>query len=349
MRVLVCSDDIAALPSAVAGQALAAGWPQAQPAVLPVGEAGAGFVRAAADSAGLELVTEAVDGQLITVAAGPAARGGTQFAVVGVPGPGIGGGAIPYGASSRPLGLALAEVLQPRSRARPGTVYLDLISGDVHDGGAGLLAGLGARADVPLDAGVSGLHDLGRIDLRPARSAVGDSRLVGVLPTDQRGRLLLGLRGITSLRGREAGTDPALLLATDAALARLASLLGVEDGEGIGAAGGVALAVAALGGRLTTGPELVFDRVAGPVDLVVTGCTSYDFASRGGGVVAAAARLAERLLCPCLVVAGEVLIGAREMRTMGVEAAYPLESGPADVTADRLRELAVRVGRSWRW
>ena len=37
------------------------------------------------------------------------------------------------------------------------------------------------------------------------------------------------------------------------------------------------------------------------------------------------------------------------MRTMGVEAAYGLEVGAAEVTVDGLRALAVRVGRSWRW
>ena len=78
----------------------------------------------------------------------------------------------------------------------------------------------------------------------------------------------------------------------------------------------------ALGGRLTSGPELALGGITGPVDLVVTGCSVFDFAHRGGGVVAAAAALAGRLLAPCVVVAGEVLIGAREMRTMGIEAAY---------------------------
>ena len=65
--------------------------------------------------------------------------------------------------------------------------------------------------------------------------------------------------------------------------------------------------------------------------------------------MASAARLAERLLCPCVVLAGEVLIGGREMRTMGVEAAYGLEVGADEVTVDGLRAMAIRVGRSWRW
>jgi glycerate 2-kinase len=91
------------------------------------------------------------------------------------------------------------------------------------------------------------------------------------------------------------------------------------------------------------------------VDLVVTGCTVFDFATRGGGVVAAAAKLAADLLAPCIVIAGEVVIGSREMRTMGIEAAYAVRNSTADqpvasdVTADELAAVANRVARSWTW
>ena len=63
---------------------------------------------------------------------------------------------------------------------------------------------------------------------------------------------------------------------------------------------------------------------------MVTGCTVFDFANRGGGVVAAAAARAVELLSPCVVVAGEVLIGSREMRTMGIEAAYAVRESSLD-------------------
>jgi glycerate kinase len=92
-----------------------------------------------------------------------------------------------------------------------------------------------------------------------------------------------------------------------------------------------------------------------PVDLVVTGCTVFDFATRGGGVVAAAAKLAADLLAPCIVIAGEVVIGSREMRTMGIEAAYAVRTSTADqptasdVTADELAAVANRVAKSWTW
>jgi glycerate kinase len=91
------------------------------------------------------------------------------------------------------------------------------------------------------------------------------------------------------------------------------------------------------------------------IELVVTGCTSLDFARRGGGVVAGAAHLAGDRLAPCIAVAGEVLIGSRELRTMGIESAYALRGSDAaasvggDVTETELGTLARRIGRSWRW
>lgn len=336
MRVVFCSDTVGSLSSLEAGRVMAGGWPQAQVAVVPIGEAGVGFVQAAADRIGAEVVPTVVEERLVVVA------GRDGVVAIAQPGSGLREGPIPYEASSRPLGLALRDVLG----GSPRTVWVDLSSDDVHDGGAGLLAALGATADVPLGAGVAGLAGLTTVDLEPARATVGSTRLVGVVPSQQRDQPLLGLRGITSLRGRAAGADPEPLLATDAALAALAAAMGVGDRPGAGAAGGVSAAVLALGGRLATGPDLALGEVRGPADLVVTGCPRFDFASRGGGVVAAAAALAERLLCPCVVLAEEVLIGGREMRTMGIEAAYGIE-GPFSV--DRLRRLSERVGRTWRW
>lgn len=348
MRVLVCSDAMGALSSAAAGRALAGGWSDragARTAVVPVGEAGAGFVTATADRLGVP-AEPVVIGDRVGVRAQ-----GRALAAVALPGAGVGEGPIPYAASSLPLGRLVAGALP-----EGGALLVDLVADDVHDGGAGFFAALGARADVDLTAGVSGLAGLSRLDLDAPRRRLAGLDLVGVVPGDQLSTPLLGLRGITSVRGRAAGEDAPDLLAADAALERLAALAGPGLGAapGAGACGGTGLAVRALGGRLTSGPELVLGAVAGPVDLVVTGCSVFDFAHRGGGVVAAAAALAGRLLAPCVVVAGKVLIGAREMRTMGIEAAYAVHESAgtgdeAPVTPDELGATARRVARTWRW
>jgi glycerate kinase len=140
--------------------------------------------------------------------------------------------------------------------------------------------------------------------------------------------------------------------------AKLAS--GAHSGvPGAGACGGLGFAVLALGGRLTTGPAIALSSPKGKtalrvVDLVVTGCSVFDFASRGGGVVAAMAEAASTVLSPCIVIAGEVIIGSREMRTMGIEAAYAVRESVLDdpqgnVNEAELAAIAQRVARSWTW
>ena len=103
-----------------------------------------------------------------------------------------------------------------------------------------------------------GLDGLSELDLAPARALLGETELVGVVPAAQLGQPLLGLRGITSRAGREAGVDPELMLRTDAALEAFARLASPAQATapGAGACGGLGFAVLALGGRLSTGPAL---------------------------------------------------------------------------------------------
>lgn len=351
MRVLVVSDTIGALSSAKAGRALAAGWPSAQVSVLPAGEAGGRFVPAWAEHAGAEVLESVAGDALVSVAVAGAE------AAVGVQGPPAGEG-IAYAATSRPLGVALQTVLTGPVRR----VLLDLGGYHVHDGGAGLLAALGAEADRPLDRGVAAMTGLTRLDLTVVRGALEGVELIGVVPAAETTQPLLGLRGITSLRGRGSGQPAASMLSTDATLEQLSTLAapGQAGQPGAGAGGGLGFAILALGGRLVTGSALALGSQRGRAaltrtDLVVTGCSVFDFHSRGGGVVAAAARAAETALSPCVVIAGEVVIGGREMRTMGVEAAYPIREslldspGAVDITEAELVATARRVARSWSW
>jgi glycerate kinase len=352
VRILVATDYIGQLSSLQAGEVIASGWrPVTEVAVLPIGDAGAGFVTAYADLIGVTTTSRVFDGATVTTGQGP------DTAVVQVYGPNHGAG-IAHEHSSWPLGDAVGALLRERALCR---MLVDLAGLWVHDAGAGLLAALGATADRPLDSGVAGLDGLSHVDLSPARALVGDTELIGVVPASQHSQQLLGLRGITSLLGREANAEPEWMLRTDAALEAFARLASPTHSAspGAGACGGLGFAVLALGGQLSTGPDLTLASPAGQhalrdVDLVVTGCSVFDFASRGGGVVAAMAEAAAAALIPCIVIAGEVLIGAREMRTMGIEAAYPVRESLLDDPQDQISdgELATtarRVARSWTW
>jgi glycerate kinase len=89
-------------------------------------------------------------------------------------------------------------------------------------------------------------------------------------------------------------------------------------------------------------------------DLLVTGCSVFDFAERGGGVVALVADAGTTGNVPVILIAGEVVIGSREMRAMGIESAYGVRETRADqptgdVSAGELARTANRVARSWSW
>ena len=352
MRVLVATDTIGSLSSARAGRLLASGWPEADVIVVSLGEAGSGFAAAAAHQLGADLSSAVLGDKVVS----SAAVGGTTLLCIESTSPM--GEPPALSASSADLGSAVRQALEPGTNR----LLIDLSGASAHDGGAGFLAALGAEADVALDQGVSGLAGLTRLDLTGPRALLAEVDVVGVVPSDQLSLPLLGLRGITSLRGRQLGGDQAQLLDTDATLARWAGMAAPEGAAtpGAGACGGLGFAVLALGGRLTTGPRYAFahDGAASAVaqtDLVVTGCTVFDFARRGGGVVAEAARVATERLAPCIAVAAEVLISGREMRTMGVESAYAVREASlprvngGDVSEAELVAMARRIGRSWRW
>ncbi|HEY5981611.1 MAG TPA: glycerate kinase [Microlunatus sp.] len=349
MRLLICPDRMGPLSSAEAGRVMAAGWPGAS--TLAVGEAGFGFVEAIADGWDATLHSAVLDGTPVEWAVSQDAvlgvRGASSTVATGTP--------IPYAASSTVVGEAVATLLRQH---RPRRLLVDLAGVDVHDAGAGLLSALGAESEGgSLTAGPAGLAGLRGVRLDRLRALLSETELVGVVPTEQRHDALLGLRGITSRRGRAVSEDAAVLLATDAAVQQLTGLVAPEQAlvPGAGACGGLGWAVLALGGRLSTGPELCLAAAPASCDLVVTGCAVFDFATRGGGVVAAAAEVASTRLAPCIVIAGEVLVGAREMRTMGIEAAYAIRTSSldaptgGDLSADEVARAAVRVARSWHW
>jgi glycerate kinase len=112
-----------------------------------------------------------------------------------------------------------------------------------------------------------------------------------------------------------------------------------------------------LGGTRDSGVRLVAEAVALPgvvagADLVVTGEGAFDFSSRSGKVPYGVAELAAEALVPCVALAGQVLVGSREMRALGVESAYSLVEliGEDRAFAEpyaALADLAERIARTW--
>jgi glycerate kinase len=345
LRVVVASDAIGPLDSEQAGVAIARGWSgEARVAVVPLAESGPPLARALAALLG---------GEPVVTDEGWWLRAGDTLAVgAEIPGTPGAGSAWDASASSVEFGRWVANCLEPGPA--PGRLILDLTGLTALDGGAGLLAALGAAATGDLTAGLAGLRAAGDLALcLPASPGRGSqpisTEVIGVIAQDETDLQLLGLRGAVSRRGFAVRLDPAELLAAESTMAGWLAALGVADGPGTGAAGGAAAAVRALGGRVLRGTELCaglagLARTLSQADAVITGCTEFHIGNRGGQVVRFVADLAVGAQRPCLVFAGESSLSRREMRTFGVEAAHTFGPGPLP---EALTAAAVRVAQGW--
>ena len=369
MRVLIAPDKFAGTLTAVeAARAIADGWARQAPGdeldLVPMADGGPGF---------LDVLHHALGGELEALVV-PGAFGGEVPATVLR----VGETAYLEAAQACGLHLAPAEDRDPETAHTRGVgellaaavdgvaggagvarrVVVGLGGTGTNDGGAGLLAALGATSDPPgaLDRGPAGLADLTAIDLGPARERVAGVEIVAASDVDNQ---LLGLRGATNTYGPQKGVAADRLMWVEGTLERLvaASDRRTSLAPGAGAAGGLGFALMLLGATREPGVELVAEAVglaerAARADLVVTGEGAFDFSSRSGKVPYGVASVAQRALQPCVALAGQVLVGSREMRALGVESAYSVvdlvgeERAFAD-PAGALAELAERVARTW--
>ena len=250
----------------------------------------------------------------------------------------------------------VGELVTAACEAGATRVVVGLGGSGTNDGGAGLLAALGATS-------AGGRPDRRRHrprrpgERRPGRrpGRVAGVQLVAASDVDNP---LLGSRRHQRLRaaeGRRRGPPPGGRRAAGAARPRHRQADGA--GKGAGAAGGLGFALLLLGATRVPGLDVVAEAVgllerARAANLVVTGEGAFDFSSRGGKVPYGVAEIAAQALQPCIALAGQVLVGSREMRALGVESAYSTvdlvgeEASFAD-PAGSLAALAERTARSW--
>jgi glycerate kinase len=359
MRILVAPDKFAGTLTAVeAADAIAVGWRRRSPDdeldLAPMSDGGPGFVDVLHTALGGELLAVTVTGPFAErVPAGVLVVGDTAYVesaqACGVHLTGGEGG-------ERASTVGVGELVVAALDAGAGTVVVGLGGSGTSDGGAGLLHALGATSDAPLDAGAVGLAEVGSVDLTAARARIGDVRLVAASDVDSP---LTGLFGAAKTFGPQKGIPEDRLAQVDAWLERFAVAVDRRASleKGAGAAGGLGFALLVLGATREPGIDLVADAVrlearSRAADLVVTGEGAFDFSSRSGKVPYGVAALAAETLRPCVALAGQVLVGSREMRALGVESAYSLvdlvgeERAFAD-PAGALADVAERVARTW--
>ncbi|MGW8568134.1 glycerate kinase [Isoptericola sp. NPDC055881] len=348
-RVLLAPDKFKG--SLTAGQVaahLAAGLRRAAPGVvaceLPVADGGEGTLEAAL-AAGFTAVDLVATGPLgEPVPTRYARRGGTAVvemaAVTGLemvrPTP-----RTALAATSRGLGEVIAHALDEGARE----IVVAVGGSASTDGGAGMLAALGARLTSgagDLADGGGHLHELVDVDLSPLHPALADTEIVLASDVDNP---LLGDDGAAAVYGPQKGADPAALAELELGLATWVDVLatggvtgarGHAAAPGAGAAGGVGFACLLLGAERRPGVEEVLaltgfaDRLAG-VDLVVTGEGSLDRQSLHGKTPVGVAAAAAAAGVPTVAVCGRTTLTLAEAGAAGIGAVHALTDVEPDV------------------
>jgi glycerate kinase len=367
MRVLIAPDKFAGtLTAPQAAEAMASGWrrraPRDECVLVPMADGGPGFVDVLHTTLGGDVLATTVRGPLgdevpgaVLMHQGTAYIEAAQAAGLHLITP---SDRRPEEASSYGVGQLIAAAVD----AGAERVVVGLGGSATTDGGAGLLGALGADADVPLDAGPAGLHGVTKVDLTAVRTRLCDAEVVIASDVDSP---LLGLFGAAKVFGPQKGLSEERIVAVDAVLDRFVeATLGstpaqrrLAEAAGAGAAGGMGFALLLLSATRVSGVAMVAEAVglgalARECDVVLTGEGSFDSSSRAGKVVHGVAEVSQAALRPCVVLAGRVLVGAREMRALGIESAYDLvelvgERAALEDPAESLAVLAERTARTW--
>ena len=358
MRVLIAPDKFAGTLTAVeAAEAIATGWRRQAPGddldLAPMADGGPGFVDVLHAALGGELSAVTVSGPHGSPVPAVVLRVGETAYVESAQAAGLhllDGD--PETATSRGVGELVLAAVSGGAR----TVVVGLGGSGTNDGGAGVLAALGATSDGTLDGGAAALSGVTSVDLSGARAHLDGVTLVAASDVDNP---LTGLFGATKTFGPQKGIAEERIAEVDGRLEAFATATDRRTSleKGAGAAGGIGYALLLLGATREPGIGLVTDAVsladrARRADLVVTGEGAFDFSSRAGKVPYGVAGVAAEALRPCIALAGQVLVGSREMRALGIESAYSLvdlvgEERALGAPADALADLAQRVARTW--
>lgn len=366
MRILVSPDCFTGtLTSAQAATSIAQGWheiyPDDQVDIAPLSDGGPGFVSAIATALGATEVPLVVTGPLGEKVLAQYALLGNQAWIESAQACGL--HLIPKAQRDPQFTttFGVGELILAAIESGATEITIGLGGSGTNDGGAGMLAALGAIADAPLATGGAALSAVTTIDLSKALSAVAGVKLICASDVDNP---LLGLRGATNVFGKQKGATEESIMRLEGALENFAQVCGVRsDGKnpavalGAGAAGGLGYGLLLIGAQRVAGIETVMqivslDEKISTADLIITGEGCLDDQSLQGKVAIGVAAHCVTAGKPCVVIAGEVRLGKREYLSAGIDAAYSMseiagkEHSMANA-AQVIREVASRVAKTW--
>lgn len=365
MRILIAPDKFAGtMTAAEAASAIAEGWRHARTGdaavCLPLADGGPGFIDVleAAIPAAARRTVDACDPLGRPVEADYLREGDTAY-IESASTCGLhllaAAERDPRTATTYGLGQVVAAAIETGARR----IIVGLGGSATNDAGAGMLTALGSISrDLAGDAlpyGGAALAACASIDGRPHTRGV---EFIAATDVDSP---LLGPHGATYMFGPQKGAADADLPFLEAALANFGEIVerdlgpsGAAQWPGAGAAGGLGLALFALGGRRASGAKLTceavgLDAAVAASDLVITGEGSFDAQSLRGKLAAEVAAAAAAHGKPCLVLAGRSELDAHP-DLAGVHSVTEL-LGSAEqamkAPADGLRALAASVAEAW--
>lgn len=383
MHVVIAPDCFTGtLTATQAAEAIAAGWHDTAPldrlTLLPLSDGGPGF---------LDVLAGSMEGDTVALTVSDPLGREVPAAILVVE---TEGERTAYIESAQATGLHLlaqdernpaltstwgvGQLLQAALAENPRRIVVGLGGSGTNDGGAGLLAALGAGPVEHLARGGSALAmapDDALTGLLAVREQFAGVDLVLAADVENP---LLGFKGASAVFGPQKGATPEQAQELEGALGRFTEIVArtmpapldlltgaprrLEREAGAGAAGGLGYALLLLGGRRISGVDLVLDAVGfrdvvRDSDLVVTGEGTFDWQSLQGKVAAGVAVAALDAGLPSIVLAGQVLVGRRETMGLGISGTYAVAETPEQVDAalldpvGTLRSRAARVARTW--
>jgi len=383
VRVLIAPDCFTGtLSAAQAAEAIAEGWRRSAPddalTLQPLSDGGPGF---------LDVLTAALTGATVSVTVSDPLRRPVPASILMVD---RGETRTAYIESAQACGLHLlsegecnpmvtstygvGELVDAAVGGGATRVVVGLGGSGTNDGGAGMLAALGAGDQEALGMGgatLGTLADDGLEGLRLVRERLHSVELVLATDVDSP---LLGFHGASAVYAAQKGATPEMAQQLEAALGHFTQVVGrvvpvsrdlltgkeirLEREPGAGAAGGLGYGLLLLGGHRVSGVQAVldavgFDALVQTADLVVTGEGTFDVQSLRGKVVAGVAASALARAKPTVVIAGQALVGRRDSMALGISGTYAVAEDPRQIAAaladpaGTLSRRAQRVATTW--
>ena len=245
----------------------------------------------------------------------------------------------PLDASTFGAGLLLKDALDKGC----GKIILGLGGSATSDGGAGILAALGAvfkdadnREIIPSNRG---LADLKYIDCSGLDRRLKNCEITVACDVKN---VLCGESGAAYIFGPQKGADSRTVKLLDENLSKYAGMLfektgrNIKDIPGVGAAGGVLASLLSfpeyINCKICSGIDIIldaasFDKIIKDADLIITGEGRFDSQSLRGKAVSGIAKRAKLQGKPVIVIAGGANAYGDEVYELGISAVFSIISG----------------------